>query len=460
MQKFHANVTIVGAGTCGAFLGLLLAKAGIKTMIIDQQAFGKTGATWVNGIPNWMLKEADFGPLKENEIFSKNEPFTILSPKSKSRITLTNNPIVDVNMRKLTKRIIRDFKEIPSTMALFNTHITSVLKNSHGRIHTIIGTLRKKTKTKNISIRSDLFVDASGMKAVLRKKSNLNQFCKNVKNSDICLANQEIYSIKDKFGALNYLEKNLAIPTEVLATLGVNGGFSLFRTQFDQDLEYVSFLTGTKANQKGPHAKNIVTRFVKKNKWLKSRISGGSKAIPIRRPYTYLVTEGLALIGDAACQIYPAHASGIGISLIAAKQLAQTVIKQALEGKDIGSITALWPYALSFHQNYTGNLTVSESFCKFTGSLSKNQIHTLIENKILTKTLLENSLAQKPMGVHMEDIPQHLQTIFKHFSFTKNLAKTFYKTPAIMFAAKKFPKKSWQRSILPVYEHTLNNLSA
>ena len=59
--------------------------------------------------------------------------------------------------------------------------------------------------------------------------------------------------------------------------------------------------------------------------WLGESISGGSGVIPLRRPYARFTAPGLALVGDAACQVFPAHGSGIGMGLIAGRMLADAV---------------------------------------------------------------------------------------------------------------------------------------
>jgi hypothetical protein len=67
--------------------------------------------------------------------------------------------------------------------------------------------------------------------------------------------------------------------------------------------------------------------LVRAQPWIGAMISGGSAAIPLRRPREELTDGTVALIGDAACQVFSAHGSGIGAGMIAGKLVVDTVAR-------------------------------------------------------------------------------------------------------------------------------------
>ena len=68
------------------------------------------------------------------------------------------------------------------------------------------------------------------------------------------------------------------------------------------------------------------------------RVFGGSGAIPLRRTHDRLAGDRVALLGDAACQVFPAHGSGVAAGLLAARLLADTLAA----GGPIGDYAVAW----------------------------------------------------------------------------------------------------------------------
>ena len=56
---------------------------------------------------------------------------------------------------------------------------------------------------------------------------------------------------------------------------------------------------------------------------------GGQRAIPLGRPHDTLASDRVALVGDAARQVFSAHGSGIGAGMVAARMLVDAIVRGA-----------------------------------------------------------------------------------------------------------------------------------
>src|SRR5690606_36395120 len=121
-------------------------------------------------------------------------------------------------------------------------------------------------------------------------------------------------------------------------------GFSTVAVAVDADLDLVGVLVGCLANGRYGTGPRMVEDLRRAESWIGDRISGGFGVIPLRRPYARFTAPGLALVGDSACQTFPAHGSGIGLGLIAGRLLAEAVEGAA----DPGAEVVLWRYQAAF----------------------------------------------------------------------------------------------------------------
>jgi hypothetical protein len=137
----------------------------------------------------------------------------------------------------------------------------------------------------------------------------------------------------------------------VLTFMGVRGGYSSLMVQVEPDGERVEVLAGVAdGGASGSTGAGILRDFLAAERWIGRVVFGGSGRIPIRRPYDRLAGEGIALVGDAACQVFPEHGSGIGAGLVAARLLADAV----RGSDDPGGAAATWAYQAAFHRERGG----------------------------------------------------------------------------------------------------------
>lgn len=390
----NVDVAIVGAGIAGCHLAQLLSRAGIPTALIDQCELDKAGPHWINAVPLWMFDESHLERPVGNELFDLNHRFIIRGPDENHRLIVDNLLTADVDMGLLGKRLKEAFLDGKENN-FFQISINHAQFDQKTRLRFIAG---HDHNGRQIQINAPLFVDASGLKACLRKKHpNAMHSWPAITLTDTCTAAQRTLEIKDRDGAKNFLEKNMALPKDIVADIGGVGGYSLFRTQIDQDMDRISILCGVRPLPATPSAYVLVEKFIKANSWIGSSIIDGRGIIPINAPYKKLFSEGLALLGDAACQVYAAHGSGIGVGLIAAKTLADAIIKAKHDGIDPGSAFSLKNYQKQFHRKMYARLYFSEQLRKFSQDLDHDQLIRLLKSGLLNQDLVRQTLMEEEM---------------------------------------------------------------
>jgi flavin-dependent dehydrogenase len=433
MTEMKTDILIVGAGPVGAHAARLLGESGFDVVVIEKNARNACGAQWVNGVPLWQLDDAGLGMPPPREVFFQGGSFSIVSPLGKSRLTLPDADLLDIDMRHFGLRLLEAAEQQKSVRVSYETLFRGLQFDDKGR--------PVSAATDKGEIRFKLVIDASGLSAMVRKQvPELSKLCPPVAVTDLCTAAQEVHEIADRAGAQAFLDRNHAAKGEALAFVNVAGGFSLLRVHVDHDLHHVAFLTGSRPLPGIPSGKDLIRNFVKEHAWVGAMRFGGQRPVPIRRPYAALSWAGVALLGDAGCQVYSAHGSGIGISLLAAKVLAGTLSQAAKASEDIGESSVVARYAYAFHKKYGALLTNSDISRRFSQDLTQEETHTLIKRKLLTTTMIRDSLFQRPVGLHLRDFPSQLVKALRHPVLASRVLKVAAKIPAVSALIGMYPK--------------------
>ena len=379
-RKVLVDVAIIGAGIAGCHAAQLLVEKGVKVLLIDKKAAPVAGPTWINAVPLWMFDQASLERPQGEELFDVNDRFIIRSPDKNVRLVVDNLGVADVHMGLLGKRLKDRF--FANINANFLHGVVRYCRWQNNRLAEIVGEANDGT----VSIKARHFVDASGIKGIVRKfHPRAQKLWPQIMRVDTCTAAQRTLEIRDRQGAVAFLEQEKCAPGDILADVGFMGGFSLFRVQIDKAINHISILCGVRSMPAYKNASICINDFVAKNSWIGKSFIDGRGTIPLNAPYKHLATPGLALLGDAACQVYAAHGSGIGIGLIAAKFLADAVVKDSAD---------LIHYQKEIHRHYFQRLYFSEHFRRFSQSLTPKAMTKLIESGILGATLAQQTLLQ------------------------------------------------------------------
>ena len=458
-ERIAYDVVVVGAGPAGAHVAGLLAHGGLRVALVDRRARGEAGAQWVNGVAFWMLKAA--GVARPAELEGKPDrgpPFTMCVPGSDRRIRVEDNPVADLDMRAFGLELIERFEAAASADALWEYHVSDAEVDQQGRVVSIM--VRELSSGALERLRASVFIDASGLSAVLRKKSPLlAASCSQPQPEHLCVAAQEVLEIADQDGAMRFLGLQRVESGEPLAWVGVDGGFSLLRPTVELGAGHIAILTGSIAKTASLSGKQLLDGFVSSQKWIGQRLFGGHRAIPLRRPFSWLVAPGVALLGDSASQIYSTHGSGIGVGIVAARWLAEAILDSAHSADDPGTLRSLWPYAHKFHRELGGLLGVSDAMRRFSQSLTREELCELYDSGLLTPGLTRDALAMVKPAVRLDELLEQARGALSQPRMAARLGAVISRIPAIYSVAATYPAVSAASHIsLPAYDYAMSSL--
>lgn len=357
-----STVAVVGLGTAGAAVAATCSWRGLNVVGLERGPLGEAGARWVNGVPAWTFRAARLPVPVAPERRGGHAPFHLVAGwDGPERVTLQGG--LEVDMRLLVQRLQETARRGGARL--------------HGQVtvHSFDG---RALETSLGRIEADVFVDASGHGGARL----LDQ--PRVAPEDLCAAAQEVREVTDPEGARAFFVRHGARLGELVVFTGIAGGYSILNVHGDG--ETVSLLTGSIPALGHPSGRRVLEDFAAAQPWIGPRIFGGSRAIPLRRAWPRVGRGRVALVGDAACQVYPAHGSGIGQQLLAARLLADTLA----EG---GGVRA---YNLAWQRRHGGLVAGSDVFRRFSQGIGVEDLRALIRHRVLAAPLMADALAQRP----------------------------------------------------------------
>ncbi|KAA3614453.1 MAG: FAD-dependent oxidoreductase [Planctomycetota bacterium] len=390
------DVVILGAGTGGASAAAFFAESGYRTALLDRRPFSEAGARWINGVPDWMFEQAGVELPQNPEL--RGSPgvgrFTLLGIHDGARLSVDDSPVLRVDMRLLVERLQKRARQAGAVV--FEQIQLGDFEFENDRPRSL--ELQREGNGASLRLRASLFVDASGLNGAIRRKvPSLDAVCPKVPAQHLCTAAQEVCEVLDPQGAEDFLHRYRAQPEEVVCRTGVDGGYSIANVVVEHGNEEAELLTGSIADGNHASGPELIRQLRVREPWLGPAKFGGSGLIPLRRPYDRLAVPGLALIGNSACQVFPAHGSGIGIGMLAAKILVESVRTFS----DPGCLEATWAYSAGFHRRHGGLLGAYDVFRRLSQSLSGAETEILLKSGLITMGGFRAGMVQRmpPVGL-------------------------------------------------------------
>ena len=375
------EVLIVGAGSAGAAAARLFAARGRSVILADKRARGETGARWLNLVPAWCFERVGVALPSGDEtpLGCSMHPMHLIAPGG-ARISMPPMPSVHVDMRRFVDRLVTD--ALAAGAVLVQGRALDVeLRGARAR---------RVTFDDGSAIDAELIVDASGIGGAIRRRV-LRSRCPDPDPLDVCGAAEYQHAVRDRAGLLAFLARHGAAPGDSLAFPGVAGGNSTLSIFTGPELEEVGVLAGSIPALGVPNGAALHARFVESTPWIGEARRGGAGAIPVRRPYATLGGAGVALIGDAACQVYGAHGSGVGMGLLAARALADA----CADAPDPGAGVALDRYTRAFHRAYGGLLAGADAFRRFVQRRGPRELDAIFEAGLLEPPMAASGIMQR-----------------------------------------------------------------
>jgi len=364
------DVAIVGAGTAGAAAAWHCAKRGLETVALEAGPLERAGARWLNGVPGWCFDEAEVPRPQAPELRGGGEPFHLIAGWGPTRLTVRGLGVLDVDMALLVERL-QGLAADAGARLVPRARVRGVTAEGRGA----------RLDTENGPVEARWVVDASGLAGarLLDRPRPARE--------DLCSASQELRRLLDRPAAEAWFASRGAAPDETICFTGVAGGYSILNVRLHGD--EVALLTGT-ITARGNHSGQVLLdRFADGEPWIGERLRGGARAIPIRRAYARLDEGPVALIGDAACQVFGAHGSGIGAGMIAARLLAEALV----DGR------GTWGYNLDWQRRFGGMFAASAAFAAFSSTMSSEEMATLMQSGLMHPSLTATAMEQRRLSL-------------------------------------------------------------
>ncbi len=334
----------------------------------------------MNGVAASAFDDAGIERPQAPERRGGEQAFHIVSGWGPKRIVIREHDVLDVDMRLLVERLQRLAREAGAKI----TGGVGIGAFDGRSLDTSEGTLRARW-----------FVDATGLAGARL----LDQ--PKVSRGDLCAAAQEVRVVQDVAAARAFFERNAVAPGETLCFTGVSGGYSIVNVRLEGD--HVSILTGGIPAGGHKSGRELIDQFVREHVWIGDALFGGARPIPLRRPLDRLASDNVALIGDAACQVFAAHGSGIGAGMVAARMLADALASGA----------GPHAYAHAWQRRYGGLFAAYDLFRRFSETLGPAELDLLMDSGLLDAATARAGLEQRLPKLGVASLPSKLGGLWR-----------------------------------------------
>jgi flavin-dependent dehydrogenase len=403
----HVDVAVIGAGTAGAAVTALCAQRGMRVLCIDRGALDRAGARWVNGVPAWAFAAAGLALPEGEELLGNGEPFHLIAGRGPLRLTIPSHGVLEVDMRLLVARLQGLARRGGAHLA-GGVSVRGVDGVTHATSHG--------------DVRAEWIVDASGLTGARL----LGQ--PRVAPRDLCAAAQEVREVRDRAGAEAFFARHDVPLGEIACFTGIAGGYSILNLRCDGDR--VGLLTGSVTADGHVSGKAILDGCVAEEPWIGRLLFGGARAVPLRRPLDRLAQDRIALVGDAGCQVFPAHASGIGPGLLAARYLCDALA----EGRGPVGYQVAWQRAIG------GLYAAYDLFRRFSQTLTLADLERMITSGLLDPLVVEAGLAQKLPRPSLGLVVQKAAGLLRAPELARRLAAVGARMVAVQTLYARYPR--------------------
>jgi Dehydrogenases (flavoproteins) len=183
----------------------------------------------------------------------------------------------------------------------------------------------------------------------------------------------------------------------VLCFTGIAGGFSIVNVSLELELDdpHLSILTGSIPGLGNPSGVRLLDDFVAEHAWVGPKVFGGARPIPLAPPPPVVAEGRIALLGDAARQVFAGHGSGIGMQMIAARVLAESLA---------GGGTP-WDYNVRFQRGWGGELAASVLFARYSTTLPLQDFTDALTSGLVPHSATQAALLQRPPRPALHELP-------------------------------------------------------
>jgi flavin-dependent dehydrogenase len=405
----RVDVLVLGLGTAGAAVAAMCARRGLRVLGVDLRAEGHTGARWHNGVSREAFDRNHLARPSGAEGSDHDLPMHLVAGWGEdpaARVRVTRHGVLEVDMRALTRRLLR----IAEDHGARCVHGATVEVAADGSFHGAAG-----------AGRAEVVVDGTGLGG-----AGIVQVPK-VPRDFLCVASQSTWQLSDRTAAASWFAARGVPEGEVLCYTGVAGGYSIVNVRFQED--HFAILAG--AISPAGSGAALVRRFVREHPFIGRQLSGGGRAIPLRRPFSRLDHGRVLLVGDAGCQVHAAHGSGIAAQLDTATLIAD----------GLASGQSLWQINAAFQRGHGGRLAGADLFRRFSSTLSTQQLSALLADGVLSEALVRDGMAQRSPRLGPAELAQVARGLSRQPDVARRMGGVIARLPAVEALYQAYPSE-------------------
>jgi flavin-dependent dehydrogenase len=167
-------------------------------------------------------------------------------------------------------------------------------------------------------------------------------------------------------------------------------------------------------------------------------VFGGRGPIPLRRAHDRLANDRVALLGDAGCQVFPAHGSGIGAGLVAARMLADTLVRG----------DSLRDYEVAWQRKHGGVFAFFDVFRRWNQTVSEETIGRAMQGGLIDAETLRAGIDQALPRPSVRSVATKARGLFAQ----PVLAKVVARSIAVRALYARYPRRpdrvaTWARQV-------------
>ncbi len=436
MKKQTFDIVVLGAGPAGAASALFLAEAGFRVALVEQREFAKAGPSWVNGVHPEGFAKVGLAAPQGDEVELADFPVSFFSENFAERLDVSASGFTNVRMRPFVDRLQRS--AFAAGVTGFGNARVANFEFQDDRPVALRLEVREAAEAGGIiEIGAQLFVDATGLAVALTGR--VPAFIADVgetDDSDYCTALQQNCHVKDRAGASRFLSELGVKPGTLISILGTQGGYSTLSIQLSPDLTEVGILAGSIKDARFLTGTQMVKKFIAGHPWVGEKIHSGGGTIPLRHPLHALSAPGVAVVGNAANQVFSVHGSGVMPSIQAARLLADAVRGAA----DPGDAAVLWRYTATFQKSLGAMLASYNVFRRFSQNLTSSEIAKMFRYGLMNEAMMLAGIRQVMPEGSLTSALSILATGVRDPVFAANLVRSLARMPLVYLHYQNFPE--------------------
>lgn len=438
------DILIVGAGTAGCTTAAEAAKKGLRVCMIDMKPSELIGQKVCgDAIGKHHFDRLSIPYPSGEEFETRMTGMRIFSPDCETAFTIQGEGVTGfmVNRYRFGQRLLKQALDAGANLLDQTRAVAPLIQDG-----SVAGVETEQTNSEGKrKIAASITIDASGYLGSIRSRlPNEFRIESTINNMDLMVAYREVradVSWGSDLGEI-YLTQEL-----------VPGGYYWI---FDKGDGRVNVglgvqMTGTHPNPKEQLYRHVLSQALFKESKLEQ---GGGGVVPTRRPMDSLVSNGVMLVGDAACLVNPIHGGGIGPSMLSGKLAAETAV-EALEKRDVRR-EALWQYNIKYMQSYGAKQASLDIFRLLLQSISDNDLNFGMKNGLVKEEDVLRASLTGDLQLGIRDKAERTLKAAGRPGLLMRLEKTAGKMREIKALHQDYPSpkgfENWKRKVDSVYE--------